>query len=329
MRVVAVGGEKAQKEILETWHKLGGDRSTWINTYGPTETTIIVTSYSVPPGDERWKAYRDIPIGKPIANTQTHILDAHLRPVPIGIPGQLVIGGVPLAKGYLKRPELTDAVFVPDPFHPGTDRRLYKTGDLARYLEDGNIEFIGRVDHQVKIRGFRVELGEIESLLNQHPAVQQAVATDFTDPAGQKRLAAYIVAHPSTHTARCLRSARLLKDNLPEYMIPAAFVFLEAIPLTPNGKLDRKALPAPDSLRPDLEAVYTAPRSPTEEMLAGVWSEIFGLSRVGVHDNFFDLGGHSLLATQLAARVRSLFQVEMPVRAIFEAPTVAALAASG
>jgi acyl carrier protein len=224
----------------------------------------------------------------------------------------------------LNRPELTAEKFIPDPFSEDPAARFYKTGDLARYLPDGKIEFLGRIDHQVKIRGFRIELGEVESVLGRHPAVEEAVVIAREDVPGDKRLVAYVVAsHEPTPTFSELRS--FLEEKLPDYMIPAAFVPLDAMPLTDNGKVDRRALPAPDRMRPDLQEAFVAPRSQSEELVVGIWSNVLGLERIGVYDSFFELGGHSLLAVQIISRIREVFEVELPVRALFEAPTVAGL----
>jgi acyl carrier protein len=222
----------------------------------------------------------------------------------------------------LNRPELTAERFVPNPFCNEAGARLYKTGDLARYLPDGNIEFLGRLDHQVKVRGFRIELGEIETVLIQHPNIQKAVVLARKVGPDDKRLVAY-VAPQEEFAPTVTELHNYVKDRLPEYMVPSAFVTLDSLPLTPNGKIDRRALSTPDQTRPELEEVFVAPRTPIEEILAGIWSEVLGLEKVGVHDNFFELGGHSLLATRLVSRVRDAFQVELPLRSIFEAATVA------
>jgi acyl carrier protein len=264
-------------------------------------------------------------IGKPIANTKIYILDANLHPVPVGVPGELYIGGIGLARGYLRRPDLTAEKFIPHPFSHEPGARLYKTGDLARYLPDGNIEFLGRTDDQVKIRGFRIELGEIEAILGQHPAVMETVVMAREESPGDKRLVAYVV--PRQEGASTISELRsFAKEKLPEYMVPSTFVFLDRLPLTPNGKVDRKALPTPDQKRPKLEEVYVAPRNPVEEIIAEIWAEVLKVGKVGIHDNFFDLGGHSLLATQVMSRVRDAFQLDLPLSRLFENPTVAGLA---
>jgi non-ribosomal peptide synthetase component F/acyl carrier protein len=307
------------------------------NLYGPTEAAIDVTYWACVPGAER----HSIPIGRPIANTQIYILDAQMQPTPIGVPGELYIGGVGLGRGYFQRPELTAEKFVPNPFAGIADEgrktkdessflrpssfvlRLYKTGDLARYLPDGNIEFLGRLDHQVKVRGFRIELGEIEAALARHPAVREVVvvARETARANGDKQLVAYLSLHASQSvTTSELRS--FLQKSLPEYMLPGAFVFLEALPLNPNGKVDRRQLPDPGAARPELERPWVAPRTPVEEELAGIWRELLKVERVGVYDNFFELGGHSLLLIQLASRLRSRFQIELPLRLLFDMPTL-------
>jgi len=239
-----------------------------------------------------------------------------------GAIGELYIGGAGVAAGYLNQPAETAARFVVDPFAQESGSRLYRTGDLARYLADGNIEFLGRADHQVKVRGYRVELGEIETVLSAHPGVRQAVVTVNRDQSGDQRIVAYVVSAPGSQDE--LRA--LLRQKLPDYMIPSAFVFLKSFPLTPNGKVDRAALPAPEDTRSGLQDDFVAPRTPAEEKLAGLWADLLKLKIVGVHDNFFDLGGHSLLATQVVSRMRKEFQMEIPLRSLFESPTVAALA---
>jgi amino acid adenylation domain-containing protein len=292
------------------------------NLYGPTEATIDATCGVCRCGTTNGAS---VPIGRPIANTQLYVLDDYLRPVPLGIAGELYIGGEGLARGYLNRPGLTADRFVSNPFSDKPGSRLYRTGDLARYLADGNIEFLGRVDDQVKIRGYRIELGEIEAVLGQRPSVRDAVVLAREDNPGDKRLVAYAVPAPgSAPSATELRS--FLQQKLPEYMVPSAFMFLESLPLTPNGKLDRKALPAPDQTRPELDQTFAPPRTPFEEQLAGIWAEALKLDKVGIHDNFFDLGGHSLLAVKLIAKLKQDLEVELPLRFLFQCPTIAQLA---
>jgi amino acid adenylation domain-containing protein len=293
-----------------------------INGYGPTEGTTFTCCHSIvaPRG-----VATSVPIGRAIDNTQAYVLDHHLNPVPIGVCGQLYIGGDGLARGYLNHPELTAVSFIPHAFSDKPGARLYKTGDLARYLPDGNIEFIGRLDQQVKIRGFRIELGEIEAVLSQHPFVQETVVIATEDVRGEKRLVGYVVARKEqTLTVTELRG--FLKSKLPEQMVPSVFVFVDSLPLTPHGKVDRQALPAAAGTRPDLEKAFVAPRTPVEKALSEIWAQVLGLERVGIHDNFFELGGHSLSATQLISRVYNAFQAEVLLCSLFETPTVAGLA---
>ncbi len=294
-----------------------------INGYGPTESTTFACCYRIPRQlDDNLPS---IPIGKPIANTEIYILDSHLNPVPIGVAGELHIGGDGLARGYLNRPDLTTEKFIPNPFGNDPQAKLYRSGDLARYLPDGNIEFLGRIDDQVKIRGYRIELGEIEAVLGQHRSVREAVVLVREDSPGDKRLVAYGVSAPgAVPTASELRS--FLQQKLPDYMVPSAFVFLNELPLTPNGKVDRKALPVPDQSRPELNEGYVGPRSVTEQRLAQIWSEVLKVERVGVHDNFFHLGGHSLLAIRLISLISKEFEREVALRSFFESPTIEGVA---
>lgn len=291
--------------------------------YGPTETTI----WSMV---QRVEAEDNTPaIGSAIANTQIYLVDPDqtnpqlITTVPVGEPGELLIGGVGVARGYLNRPELTAAKFIPDPFSSLPGARLYRTGDLARYRNDGNIEYIGRIDHQVKIRGFRIELGDIEAALHEHPGVREAVVIAREDIPGDKRLVAYVVVqgHLDLHQLRTF-----LQGKLPDYMVPSAFVVLDILPLTPNGKVNRQALPAPEQTRAGLEIAYVAPRTGMETELAQIWAQVLGLQPVGINDNFFELGGNSLLAAQLLTQVRETFELELPLQALFGAPTVAGLA---
>jgi len=267
-----------------------------------------------------------VTIGRPTANAQIYILNADLQPMPVDVPGELYVGGVGVSRGYLNRPDLTAEKFVPNPFSDEPGARLYKTGDLGCYRIDGNIEFLGRIDDQIKLRGFRIELGEIEAVLKQHPAVRQAVALVRENLHGGKELAAYVVPKEDEKpTIGALRS--FLKSKLPDYMIPSAFLFLNALPLTTHGKVDRRALPAPDQNDQELEKPYVAPRTPVEQAIATIWAEVLKLDRVGIHDNFFELKGHSLLATRVVSRLRTAFGLEIPLRSLFELPTVATLAA--
>ncbi len=291
------------------------------NLYGPTEAAVDVTHWQCQPecGGEPV-----VPIGRPIANVQIYLLDRNLQPVPVGIAGELHIGGVALARGYLHRPELTAEKFIPDPFSGEPGARLYKTGDLARYRPDGNIEFVGRIDGQVKIRGFRIELGEIEAMLNMHPGIRQSVAIAREDLPGDKQLVAYFEAQPGQPPSASDLRAHLEK-NLPGYMIPSAFVAMEKLPLTPNGKIDRKSLPAPEQSI-TVGTKFIAPQGPHEQMLAHIWANILKQKQVGRHDNFFELGGHSLLAIQAVSRIRDMFGADVAVQALFENPTIAGLA---
>ncbi len=292
-----------------------------INGYGPTENTTFTCCYSITDASQIGKT---VPIGRPISNTEVYILDSQLQPVPIGVPGELYIGGDGLARGYFNRPDLTARAFIRHPFSQEPEARLYKTGDRARYLPDGNIEFLGRFDNQVKVRGFRIELGEVEAALSQHPALREAVVVLREDEPGNKCLVAYaVLSQEGAIAPNELRA--FLKEKLPEYMLPSAFVLLEALPLTPNGKVDRKALPAPDTENFPLNAAL-APRTLEEELLAEIWSQVLGIKQIGIRANFFELGGHSLLAAQLVAKVRETFQVELPLRSLFQSPTVESLA---
>ena len=295
-----------------------------INGYGPTESTTFACCYHVPKRLD--KTVSSIPLGRPIANTEVYLLDRSLCPVPVGVPGELYIGGAGLARGYLNRPELTAEKFIPHPFSAKPGARLYRTGDLVRYLSDGNIEFLGRLDSQVKLRGFRIELGEVEAALGQYPAVRDSVVLPREDVPGEKRLVAYVVPHQE-HISTVTELHSFLQAKLPAYMVPSAFVLLDALPLMPSGKVDRRALPAPDQVRPELGEAFIAPRTPVEEVLAGIWADVLRLEQVGIHDNFFELGGHSLIAMQIMSRVCRTFQVELPLRTLFATPTVAGLAA--
>ena len=334
LRLMIVGGEAMSPLSLKLWRQTAMKGVRLLNAYGPTETTITATTFEIQPELSEADLH-SVPIGRPLGNRKTYVLDKHQNPVPIGVAGELHIGGSCLARGYLNRPELTAEKFIPDPFSDQPGARLYKTGDLARYLPDGNIEFLGRLDDQVKIRGYRIEPGEIESVLARHPGVHDAVVLARDDtPADilaslrmEKRLVAYVV--PGRELSPSVGELRsFLKEKLPPHMVPSAFVILDALPLTPNGKLDRRALPAPEQTRPELENSYIAPRTEVENVLAAIWAEVLKLDQVGIHDNFFDLGGHSLLAIQVVSRVRDALQVELPLRSFFETPTVAGLAAT-
>jgi acyl carrier protein len=267
-----------------------------------------------------------VSIGKPIRNTTAFVLDKMRQPVPIGVAGELFLGGSGIARGYINRLELTSEKFISDPYSKAVGARLYRTGDLVRYLPDGNIEFLGRVDNQVKIRGFRVELEEIEEALRTHAGVSDCVVVLREDRDGDQSLVAYLVANNGAHL-RVSELRNFLKAKLPSYMVPAAFELIEVIPLMPNGKLDRRALPAPQPSRPDLDETFVAPASALEKLLANAWKAILKLEQIGVHDNFFELGGHSLLAARVVANLRPALDVELNMVDIFRAPTIAGLAA--
>jgi len=319
-KYLILGGEALSWDLVERIRVMDHTCQI-INHYGPTETTVGSLTFSVDT-ENLSRQSSTVPMGRPIANTRSYVLDKHLRPAPLGISGELYIGGAGVSAGYLNQAAETAARFVSDPFSSNPDSRLYRTGDLARYLPDGNIEFLGRADTQIKVRGYRVELGEIEAVLSRRAGVRQVVVTVFRDKSAGERLVAYMVSSPVSPDE--LRAS--LKEKLPDYMVPSAFVFLKSLPLTPNGKVDRNALPAPDETRPGLQSDFVAPRSLIEKELAGIWASFLKVSVVGVHDNFFDLGGHSLLATQVVSRMRKEFQQEIPLRSLFESPTVAQLA---
>ena len=298
-----------------------------IHVYGPTENTTFSSYYCV---QYLLESATSIPIGRPITSTQIYILDTHLQLVPIGVTGELYMGGEGLAREYLNRTELTAEHFITHLFKDKPKTRLYKTGDLAHYLADGNIEFLGRTDNQVKIRGFRIELPEIEAVLSQHRAVREAVVIAGEDVPDDKYLVAYIVPSQEQIPTQDVQSFALLlreflKEKLPEYMVPRVYMILESLPLTLNGKVDRRALPVPDMIGLNNQD-YVAPRSQVEDLLAQIWAKLLGKEQVGIHDNFFELGGHSLLATQLTSRIRDTFQIDLPVRNLFERPTVEQLA---
>jgi len=337
VRLVVVGGERALGQAYRTWLRVGGDGARWVNAYGPTEASIMATFFEPPAGGAGLEA-GDPPIGRPLPHLTAHVLDADGRPVAEGEAGELYLGGEGLARGYLGRPVLTAERFPPDPFSDRSGARLYRTGDLVRQRPDGELAFLDRLDQQVKVRGFRIECGEVEAALLGHPAVAEAAVVAREDAPGDRRLVAYVVGAAAAATGRELR--RFLAGRLPAYMVPTAYATLDALPRLPNGKLDRRALEAPPSGRhpgpgtgkgsggggqagPD----PIPASSPAEEVVAAIWSQVLGLDRVGSDDDFFELGGHSLLATQVMAQVREAFAVEIPVRAIFEAPTVAGLAA--
>ena len=347
LRQVMCSGEALPMDLQQRFYTQLRDTELH-NLYGPTEAAVDVTYWPCPREDTRLS----VPIGYPIHNIQIYILDPDFQPVPVGVPGELFIGGVGLARGYAHRPALTAEKFVPNPYSAEPGARLYRTGDLVRHLPDGAIEFIGRIDHQVKIRGFRIELGEIEAVLATHPLVRETVVLVREDLPGDKRLVAYVVAGQSTadipdpaaqdthamslvtqdaaftpdQSSMVLALRHFLKEKLPEYMVPAAFVLLEALPLTPNGKINRKALPAPTPGQRDLQQHYVAPRTALEATLATICSQLLGVQHIGIHDSFFELGGHSLLATQCIFRIRDTLHIDLPLRQLFENPTIAGMA---
>ncbi len=351
LRLLVTGSEGVLPERLALWQQLVGDKVMWVNAYGPTEATITATIYK-PQGLSNHSYTNSVSIGRPIGNTQIYILDKHLQPVPIGVPGELHIGGVGLSSGYLNLPELTEQKFIINPFNQSrleekqeqlSISKLYKTGDKARYLPDGNIEFLGRIDNQVKIRGFRIELGEIEALLAENPLVRASAVIVREDQPGNKQIVAYIVPNhqPSIQNLKSRTLAHggnpqdrsvlkiqnqirdFLKQKLPDYMVPSIFVILDELPLTPNGKVNRRALPIP-SISPSDNLVN--PRTDTETTIAEIWSDILGIKVGSIHDNFFELGGHSLRATQVISRLRENWKLDLPLRYLFEEPTIAGLA---
>lgn len=324
MRLVVIGGEAALPGSLAQWQDYMAERSEppqLINAYGPTEATVTATLYPVTTVDSEALMLPAIPIGKPIGNAKVYVLDRLMQPVPVGVPGELYIGGAGLARGYLHRRELTAEKFVPNPFGEG---RLYKSGDLVRYRSDGNLEFIGRLDNQVKLRGFRIELGEIEAILSQHPQVKQAIVKVREDHPGEKLLVAYALATKEGVSNAEVRN--FMQQKLPHYMLPSIFVILDELPLTPTGKVDRRALPAPERELSDLNVELVAPRTSTEVKLVAIWAEVLERQQVGINDNFFELGGHSLLATQLMFRVREAFEIDISLRGLFDYPSISALA---
>ncbi|MED1747008.1 amino acid adenylation domain-containing protein, partial [Brevibacillus borstelensis] len=321
LRYVIFGGEALDIPSLAPWFDRHGDQQPHlINMYGITETTVHVTFRPLTRAD------LDAPgsvIGLPIPDLKVYLLDAQLNPVPVGVPGEIYVSGAGLARGYLNQEELTRKRFVRNPFHHDASEHLYKSGDLARYLPNGDLEYVGRIDDQVKIRGYRIELGEIQSALSQHGSVRESVVVMREDVPGDKRLVAYVV---STGELTVSDLRQHLANRLPDYMVPSAFVLLKELPMTANGKIDRRALPKPSQDRPDLVSEFVAPRNEVEELIAGTWSSVLGRERVGINDNFFELGGHSLLATQVITLLRDSLQINLPLRALFEAPTVRELA---
>ncbi|MBV9788631.1 MAG: amino acid adenylation domain-containing protein, partial [Chloroflexi bacterium] len=342
LRLMIIGGERALPERLAQWRRWTNDRVRLLNTYGPTETTIVATAWDALHDPKDPATLREVPIGRALGNVQTYVLGANLQPQPIGVPGELYIGGASLARGYHQRPDLTAERFIPNPFSDQIGSRLYATGDRARYLADGSLEFLGRTDEQIKIRGFRVEPGEIAAALRQHPYVRDAIVVAQRVGPGEQRLVAYVTENqeprtqnqgaselgsrtPKGHPVLGSELRAFLRAQLPAHMIPAAFVVLDALPLTPSGKIDRRALPDPD-LQPAAEATYVVPHTPLEQTIAEVWRQVLQLDRVGTGDNFFDLGGHSLRLIQVQSQLQNRLQREIPLLDLFRYPTIRALA---
>ncbi|PHK27150.1 amino acid adenylation protein, partial [Nostoc linckia z15] len=321
-RAFIIGGENLLAQSITFWQDVAPD-TILVNEYGPTETVVGCCIYQVPVGKH---TSGSIPIGKPIANTQLYVLDQYLQPVTTNVTGELYIGGLGLARGYLNQPELTALKFIPNPFSKQQGDRLYKTGDLVRFLPSGDIEYIGRIDNQIKIRGFRVELGEIEGVINQHPSVSASVAILREDKPGNQNLIAYITLYPDkTLTISQLR--RFLQNKLLDHMLPTAFMILEAFPLTSNGKVDRRALPMPDALRPELEVAYVVPQTEVEKTIASVWQKALNLEKIGIHDNFFEIGGHSLLLVTVHSQLQEILNnAELSTLDLFRYPTINSLA---
>ena len=317
VKTVNLAGEALQESLVKQIYELETVERV-VNLYGPSEDTTYST-YAVIQRDEG----ELVTIGKPIANTQAYVLDEEMRAVPIGVPGELWLGGEGLARGYLRRPEMTAERFVPDPFSQRGGARAYRTGDQVRWLPDGNLEFLGRLDHQVKLRGYRIELGEIEAALLDLGILEQAVVVARGGEEADKKLVAYLVFKDRRNQTDLNQLRAHLRARLPEYMVPSAFVLLDELPLTPNGKLNRKALPEPEA---SSDKEFVAPSTPMEKTLAGIWSDVLKVKRPGIRDNFFEAGGHSLLAVQLISRVREVLHVALPVRQLFERPTIESVA---
>jgi aspartate racemase len=320
VRLILTASEPLSPDLPGKWARECNHTANTINMFGQTETTGIVTTCDLSQTEHAGPG--TVPIGGPIVKTQIYLLDARQQPVPIGAEGEIYVEGPGLGLGYLGQPDLTAEKFVPNPYSRTLGGRLYKTGDLARFRPDGEMEFVSRVDDQVKIRGIRIELGEIRSVLSQHPDVRQSAVVAVGDRPERKRLVAY-VAPKAEGALTSVDLRNFLKRKLPDYMIPAAFIMIDALPLTPSGKVNRQALPAADQTS---EKTFVAPRTPVEGVLARIWAEVLGLERVGVYDDFFELGGHSLAVTQVISRVVEQFNVELSLRSLFEAPTVADMA---
>lgn len=323
VRLLVIGGEKVAYSAFETWSRKIRDRIRFFHGYGPTETTVTSTLYDPAASPQTHKAVSDLPIGRPIANTRVYVLNPYRRPVPVGIPGELYIGGDGLAHGYLNREELTDQKFINLVLDGQPDRRVYSTGDIVRYLPDGNLQYLGRADQQLKIRGFRIEVGEIESVLRQNPAVKDAVVT-VRETGQQKQLVAYIVPMPKISSSPVLKESELkkyLQNNLPDFMVPAYFVTIKSLPMMENGKVDYRALPAP-VLDQETEQAYVPPRDSLELQLASIWEKLLSIKTIGIRDNFFELGGHSLLAVRVFSEIEKLTGRDLPLATLFQAPTI-------
>jgi hypothetical protein len=325
LRLVVIGSDRANPEQLALWQRALGTRVTLINAYGLTETTITSLMYEVPSPAE---FDIEVPIGQPLPDTEAYVLDEQLQPVPIGVVGELYLGGTGLARGYLARPALTAERFLPDPFATAPGARLYRTGDLVRWRADGMLAFVGRADSQLKVRGYRIEPGEIEAVLQQHPQVAEAAVALRSAPGGEPRLVAYVVGVAG---AAGLEQAALrgwLLQQLPAYMVPAVVVVLPALPRTPAGKLDRAKLPAPEAEADAVAPPHVPPTSSLELLIAGVWQDVLGVTQVGLHDNFFDLGGHSLLLLRVQYRLQELLARPITMIDLFRYPTIHSLAAT-
>lgn len=335
LRLVIVGTEQTLPEKLALWQKLVGDRSAhqrirWLNAYGPTEATIGVTVYEPvelpePAICQENQLANYVPVGRPIANAQVYLLDKHLQPTPMGVPGELYISGISIARGYLNHPELTADKFIPNPFSEKSGMRLYRTGDLARYLPNGDIELLGRIDEQVKIRGFRIEPNEISAKLQQHTKVGEAAVIAREDKHGELSLVAY-VSPDSENTVTITELRGFLQDQLPQYMMPSSFVILPSLPMFPNGKLDKRSLPAPETLRPELTDGFMMPQTQIEQTIATIWQKALNLENIGIHNNFFELGGHSLLMVKVHSQLRELFPIDLSLLDMFRYPTISSLA---
>jgi len=321
------GGERSSPARLATWRQVASPSTNLVNVYGVTEATVTSTAYEAAHGDDVINLNHPMPIGRPLSNSEVYILDRDMQVVPPGMSGEVYIGGDCLARGYQNSPALTAAKFVPHPHTRRPGARLYRTGDLARHTPDGNIEFIERIDRQIKVRGFRVEAGEVEAALLRHKAIKDVSVIARAGEQGDVALFAYVVkageaSRPPTNELR-----DFLRTQLPEYMIPRAFTFLDKLPLMPNGKVDERALPVPDGPRAEEMTAHAAPQSNVERMIAEIWQETLGLERVGRHENFFDLGGHSLLMLQVHGQLRDRLKRDLPLVDLFTYSTVSALAA--